>query len=551
MTAPHRLARALLLACAVWLAACDDDDTPPSQDAGTPDSGADAWDGGYTVLPDYSDWHQTGPLSACRFVPDLNTPANCTDLANYQLTGCDTASLGAVEPQGIYQAELRRVDPEQDGGLRIEPGDIGFQLASDGGTSTLGSLPLTSERREPGRFILEQTLRRSSTVTETQVLVGCRAPSPNRIDGCYVRCVNGTVQTNGTFDAVRMKWMDGEAESSGGLRLRSESTVPYRYPVEVYVTRGHAYVVSAGWQGEPGGLTVFDVNNPDRPVRTASISLPGDSEWTRAGSKDNALYVASSVSGVIVYDISNPAQPTFVRNAPGGGPVGVNAVFVDADRLYATLQAGLGGETLVFDISNPLAPALLSRFGLPRNSYRDRLLQSPRDLRVTGGRAYVCHSGLGYAVFDVADPSNIRLLGGYTVDPHISHATAVGTFAGRTIAFEGGLGHNSHLRVLDATDPTTRIVRIGEFRLRLHTSIHNFVLRGSRLYVAWYHEGVRVLDVSNPTQPRQVAHYNTFRETDPGRTDRLFEGASGIRVPGDGRVYVVDTARGLLIFDEL
>jgi hypothetical protein len=60
-----------------------------------------------------------------------------------------------------------------------------------------------------------------------------------------------------------------------------------------------------------------------------------------------------------------------------------------------------------------------------------------------------------------------------------------------------------------------------------------------------------VLDVSNPTRPRQVAHYNTFRETDPDRTDSILDGAIGIRVPGDGRVYLVDTSRGLLIFDEL
>ncbi|CAM4516388.1 LVIVD repeat-containing protein [Myxococcus xanthus] len=86
--------------------------------------------------------------------------------------------------------------------------------------------------------------------------------------------------------------------------------------------------------------------------------------------------------------------------------------------------------------------------------------------------------------------------------------------------------------------------------MRYSTSIHNMILKGERLYVAWYHEGVRVLDVANPTQPRQVAHFNTFRETDPHRADGAFEGAIGIRVPGDGYVYVVDTSRGLLIFNE-
>ncbi|ABF89540.1 putative lipoprotein [Myxococcus xanthus DK 1622] len=112
-----------------------------------------------------------------------------------------------------------------------------------------------------------------------------------------------------------------------------------------------------------------------------------------------------------------------------------------------------------------------------------------------------------------------------------------------------GSSPSSHLRVLDVTDPAN-IVKIGEHRMRYSTSIHNMILKGERLYVAWYHEGVRVLDVANPTQPRQVAHFNTFRETDPHRADGAFEGAIGIRVPGDGYVYVVDTSRGLLIFNE-
>ena len=63
-------------------------------------------------------------------------------------------------------------------------------------------------------------------------------------------------------------------------------------------------------------------------------------------------------------------------------------------------------------------------------------------------------------------------------------------------------------------------------------------------------EGLRVLDVSDPTQPRQVGHYNTFRESDPDRPDGLIDGAIGVRVPDDGYMYVVDTSRGLLIFNE-
>jgi hypothetical protein len=56
--------------------------------------------------------------------------------------------------------------------------------------------------------------------------------------------------------------------------------------------------------------------------------------------------------------------------------------------------------------------------------------------------------------------------------------------------------------------------------------------------------------VSNPTQPKEIAYANTFRDSDPGREEGLFIGAIGIRVPGDGYVYVVDMTRGLLIYRE-
>ena len=165
------------------------------------------------------------------------------------------------------------------------------------------------------------------------------------------------------------------------------------------------------------------------------------------------------------------------------------------------------------------------------------------------GRLYINHWELGYIIADVSNPSEIRQLGKYQYRNQSSHANAVGTIAGRTIAFEGGEGYDTHLRVLDVTHPS-HMVKIGEWRLRPQSSIHNMVLVGTRLYIAYYHEGVRVLDVSDPSQPRQIAYFNTFRETDFERGCSLYEGALGMRVPGDGYVYVVDSSRGLLIFRE-
>jgi hypothetical protein len=58
---------------------------------------------------------------------------------------------------------------------------------------------------------------------------------------------------------------------------------------------------------------------------------------------------------------------------------------------------------------------------------------------------------------------------------------------------------------------------------------------------------VRIVDLSDPTVPREVAHYNTWQEQTA--YGGAFEGALGIRLVG-GLIYVADDLRGLLIFRE-
>jgi hypothetical protein len=207
----------------------------------------------------------------------------------------------------------------------------------------------------------------------------------------------------------------------------------------------------------------------------------------------------------------------------------------------------------MFDASTPLEPKLLNRFKLPAES-RDPSLGPveavySHDAFSYQGRLYVNSLSGGFSVVDVSALPEASLLGRYNYPYSFSHANAVGTFNGRTIAFEGGENLGAHLRVLDVTNPAS-IAKVGEYQLRNINSIHNMVLVGTRLYIAHYHEGVRVLDVADPSKPREVAYYNTFRESDPDRSDGMYEGAIGMRVPGDGHIYTVDTSRGLLIFDE-
>ncbi|WP_163863175.1 LVIVD repeat-containing protein [Myxococcus eversor] len=531
----------VVIGCALLCFACSDKPGPVEP----PPPPVEPWDGTYTPLVETTDWVDRGPYAPCSFTPARGTVVDCDDPSLFDLSKCDLSSLDALDAHGIYQVDVRH-----DLGF---PDFVGVRVPQDGSTGTLDGTPLTRQQ-VPGRFTLS-TRYTQRDVSRQTVLVGCgRQASSGLVTGCFVRCANGKAGSWGTFEAARMTWARGEAESSGGLRLISETSIPLTGThADVYVAHQHAYVVSIDLIAETqGGLTVFDVSDPSHPVLKKNISLPGDSYWNAAWTKDNALYVASKKSGVIVFDITNPADPIFVRSVPGGAPLNVHTFFGDGNRLYAVSPGPAPhGETLIFDISTPLEPVLLNRFVV---SDTTSYIPSAHDSFAYQDRLYINHFSSGYVVFDVKDAMNPRELGTYTFDTEnsssMSHAGAVGTFAGRTIAFEGGEGQGTRLRVLDVTDPTN-IPLIGTYNLRFHSSIHNMILKDKRLYLTHYHEGVRVLDVSIPTHPREIAHFNTFRESDPNRTDSILDGAIGIRVPGDGYVYVVDTSRGLLIFNEL
>jgi hypothetical protein len=503
------------------------------------------WDGSFTAMEEKGDWVDTGPYASCKELQEGVDPCNAS-LEVFDLSSCKRSTLGRLEREGIYQMRLRfEVSGNGWNEPFVGPGSGSLRFGADGQLQSVHGLSPAHALLD-GQTFLTQAVR-VSTIGPTQrtteyTLVGCEAPSPQVLTGCAINCSEGMFSYAGTFRAERMSWGRSERESSGGLKPVSETRVELGSPTDIFVTKDHAYVVSIDRYGEMGGLTVFDVSDRAHPIFKTSISLAGNTYWNGVWAKGDALYIASASMGLMVFDISNPGEPSFLRSLPGNVGIDVHTVLVDGDRLYA-MSPFPNAETLIFDVSTPTEPRLLGRHVLSAGDY-------PHDAFAYEGRLYLSHGGAGYQVVDVSDPANIKRLGVYDFGNNFSHHSAVGTFAGQTIAFEGGEQMGAHLRVLKVDDPAN-IVKIGEFKLRDVTSIHNIILKGERLYIAWYQEGVRVLDVSTPTKPKQVAHFNTFRDTDPNSHEGLYEGVLGIRVPGDGYVYAVDDVRGLFIFREL
>ncbi|MCY1017910.1 LVIVD repeat-containing protein [Pyxidicoccus sp. MSG2] len=491
---------------------------------------------------DEGDWTPER-LAACRPITDGSSTAECGTPEAFDLSRCDTESLDALDAQGPFTLHLvgdgilENDNDQSISALRFEADGRVFWDGYAVGEARVGA----------GTFFLSNsgTLRDGRKYRSS--FVGCKARGSKRVTGCYVSCLGGNATYKATFEAEKVSRRPGEGESSGGLSLVGEGIVPRGIAADVFVTHGHAYVVALEDPlFGPGGLYVYDLADRTSPRLVKSIFFPGDSYWNGVWAKDDALYVASGVRGVLVFDISNPAAPAFLRAVPGNGYLNAHTLYVDGNRLYS-MSAAPTPQTLIFDVTDAKQPVLLNRHQDP--SVDPTVATFPHDATAQGDRLYVNHWRAGLLILDVSDPLNVVKLGQYTYPRATSHTHRVGVFKGRVIAFEGGEDWGAHLRVLDITDPAN-VERIGEYGLTPGVSIHNMELKGDRLYLSHYQHGVRVLDVSKPKHPKEVAYYQTWREGDRARGNMFHDGAIGMRVPGDGYVYVVDTSRGLLIFPE-
>lgn len=465
-----------------------------------------------------------------------NAPVARNDCAyeKIDLSACDTSSLGALKAEGIWNMDLTFDDGEKSEGVLKYVGE-----------PALSGIPITSTRLEPNVFLVSSDVAATDgTGTFEFRFAGCRAATPTQVEGVFRRCFNGTQDLAGTFQAKRIQRREGEAEGSH-LELVSELALPDDAKgQDIFVAGGFAYIAA-----REKGLYIFDVSNPAAPSLAVKLALStADADvWHQVWVKGQTMYIASTKRGVLVYDVSNPRSPLPVKAYPTDKAVDVRAVTMDGTWLYAAAPFP-NAEVLIFDATNPRELSLAKRYYV--ESTNPTVGDRPYDVLARDNRLYVNHWSYGLAVADVTNPRQPKLLGKYAYQDSTSRTVAVGTFNNRTYAFEAGESWGAHLRVVDVSAPDVIVTQAAEFSLRPEVSIRSVALAGTKLYVAYYQDGLRVLDVSNPNEPRAVGYFNAWRETDKDRGVSFFEGISDVAVPGDGYIYASETSRGLIILKE-
>ncbi len=282
--------------------------------------------------------------------------------------------------------------------------------------------------------------------------------------------------------------------------------------------------------GLGSGLSILDVSRPAQPRRLGGYSTSGAVLGVDVSSERNTAFLAGGtfdndvgkyVDGLLIVDVSNPAEPRRLGGYTTEGEC--SSVTVVGDIAYVTVR--YSGIHLV-DVSNPAQPQRLGQIG------------SNGKVVVAGNIAYVAGGEAGLLLFDVRKPSLPTRLGVYDTLVSVFGVAAAGDYA-----FAAGDG----LWVIDFRDPTTPRLAGWDDTWRDNQDVK---IADGIAYVAASDGGVLTYDVAMPARPRLLGQYQARIgecETGGGRYYGV-RAAFQVAVAG-GVACVADGIAGLGLFD--
>lgn len=155
------------------------------------------------------------------------------------------------------------------------------------------------------------------------------------------------------------------------------------------ITDGYLYTIDQ-WD-----LDVYDLSQANCPALVNTINLGWDIETIYAS--DQKLFFGSN-SGMTIYDISNPATPTYLSGYAHW--TACDPVYVKDNYAYVTLRTGTlcNGSSLnqldLIDISNIENPVLVESFPM----------DNPHGLSGKGDHLFLCEGTNGLKTFDISQP---------------------------------------------------------------------------------------------------------------------------------------------------
>ena len=328
----------------------------------------------------------------------------------------------------------------------------------------------------------------------------------------------------------------------------------------IWVHADHAYMGSYGNARSSceSGVRVYSLLNPKRPRLVATFAKPDGAlagaypdqvriKNVRSAAFNGALAAvglqrcrapfdeSGGTRGFALYDVSRPARPRLLSIVNTLPVVGSHELWLQAvgNRAYvytaiprAELRGSPDGVTpanpdfRIYDVSNPARPVQVGQWGIWANlGIKPNLNQFVHSVitNAAATRAYLSYWEYGTVILDISDPSRPRLVSTLR-DPaqlELPHAHSAWLTPDEKVLLEtqefgrffnfSGTGYPRLFDISDERNP----VLIGRYELpgAEASTVHDPKIVGRRAYLSWYDFGVRVLDLTRPSAPREVAHF--------------------------------------------
>lgn len=258
-------------------------------------------------------------------------------------------------------------------------------------------------------------------------------------------------------------------------------------------------------------IHIFNVTNPTAPVEVVRFNGGTNTAWREFRTYGNYLYAVTDQTneGLRIFDLSglpNSAPQVLQTTAFF---TRCHTIHVDsvAKRLYCAGTNTRSNGLIVLSLTNPANPTLLASVPLTPGGY-------VHDCYVRNNKVYASHGNNGLFVWNFANPTTPVLLGSMISYPEkgYNHSSWMNVAGSHLVMTDET--HNTGVKMVSVSD-LDNIAVVDTFRSALlgpnqtNSIAHNPCVRGDFAYLSYYHDGIQVWDISNPTDVQRVGYFDT------------------------------------------
>jgi choice-of-anchor B domain-containing protein len=287
-------------------------------------------------------------------------------------------------------------------------------------------------------------------------------------------------------------------------------------------------------------VDITDVSNIHEVGFIPSTS-PGNyyNLWREMKVYSHYAYIVSEVSGsgFQIVDLQYlPDSVHYVKKFLPSGYSSTHSISQLGPYLYAN-GASIGQGVTIFDLTvDPENPVM-------RGSFNNEYIH---DCRVVNDTIYAANIYSGrVSIINAVNKNSLNLVTSFQNLPGAGpHNTAV-TEDRKNLLVTDEIGSVPHLLKIWNIEDLNNITYLASWQPTNITTaiVHNVETYGKYALVAHYEAGVRLVDISNPSLPTEVAWYDTYPSTN--NTD--YEGCWGVYMFPTGKIVASDRNTGLYV----